>query len=123
MVQNSSPALTVAMAFHQAWTSRDVDRAMSYVSEDIVCEAPAGRIEGLERYRAFWAPFVQIFTGSDVIASCGDDETAVLMYDAHTTLVASALTAEWYLVRDGKIARSRIVFDRAAFQAARKAAD
>ncbi len=122
MAENSSPALTVAMAFHQAWTGKDLDRAMSYVREDIVCEAPAGRIEGMERYRAFWAPFLQIFTSSDVVAAFGDDETALLMYVAHSTSVASALTAEWFAIEDGKISRSRIVFDRTPFDAARKAA-
>ncbi len=122
VAENNSPALTIAMAFYQAWTSKDVDRAMSYVNDDIVCEAPSGRIEGIERYRAFWAPFVQIFTNSDIIAAFGDDETALLMYDARSTLVASALTAEWFTTRDGKISHSRIVFDRTPFDAARKAA-
>ena len=122
MGEYNSPALRVAMAFYQAWTGKDLDRAMSYVSDDIVCEAPPRRIEGIEQYRAFWAPFLQIFTKADVIAAFGDGETALLMYDAHTTPVASALTAEWFTTKDGKISRNRIIFDRVPFQAARKAA-
>ena len=122
MAEYNSPALTVAMAFYEAWTSKDLDRAMSYVSDDIVCEAPPGRIQGIEQYRAFWAPFLQIFTEADVLAAFGDGETALLMYDAHTTLVASALTAEWFTTKEGKISRNRIVFDRIPFEAARKAA-
>lgn len=122
MAEYSRPALTVAMAFYEAWTGKDLDRAMSYVSDDIVCEAPPGRIEGIEQYRAFWAPFLQIFTKAEVIAAFGDGETALLMYDAHTTLVASALTAERFTTEDGKISRNRIVFDRTPFEAARKAA-
>jgi len=44
------------------------------------------------------------------------------MYDAHSTLVASALTAEWFAITEGKISQSRIIFDRVPFVAARTAA-
>lgn len=50
--------LQVATAYHEAWTSKDLDRAMSYIADDIVCDAPAGRIEGAAAYQAFMAPFV-----------------------------------------------------------------
>jgi len=60
VAEHKSPALTVAMALYQAWTGKDLDLAMSYVSDDIVCEAPPGRIEGKEQYRAFWGPFSRI---------------------------------------------------------------
>lgn len=122
MAEGSSPALAVAMAYYQAWTGKDIDRAMTYVADHIVCEAPAGRIEGAERYRAFLAPFAQMLTGSDVIAAFGDDDTALMMYDPHTTLVDSAPTGEWFKIEEGKIARSRLVFDRTPFDAARRAA-
>ncbi len=122
MAENSSPALTVAMAYYRAWTNKDMTGAMSYVADDVVCEAPAGRIEGAEPYRAFLAPFAQMLTGSDLIAAFGDDETALLMYDPHTTLVESAPTGEWFSVRDGKIVHSRLVFDRTPFDAARRRA-
>jgi ketosteroid isomerase-like protein len=40
--------LQIALAYHEAWTNKDLDRAMSYIAEDVVCDAPAGRIEGAE---------------------------------------------------------------------------
>ncbi|MGN6169719.1 MAG: hypothetical protein ACTHQQ_16340 [Solirubrobacteraceae bacterium] len=39
MPDQSSPALRVALAYYDTWTNKDLERAMSYVSEDIVCEA------------------------------------------------------------------------------------
>jgi len=122
VTQTSSPALTVAMAYYEAWTARDMDRAMTYVADDIVCDAPAGRIEGAGRYRAFLAPFAQMLTGSDLIAAFGDEQTSLMMYDPHTTLVQSAPTGEWFRIEDGKIVQSRLVFDRTPFDAARRAA-
>jgi SnoaL-like domain len=120
--QDSSAALTVAMAYYQAWTTKDVDRAMTYVADDVVCEAPSGRIVGIERYRPFVAGFAQMVTSADLLAAFGDDETALLLYDPHTTLVESAPTAERITVRDGRIVHSLLVFDQTPFIAARQAA-
>ncbi|HEY5989348.1 MAG TPA: hypothetical protein VIV12_23650 [Streptosporangiaceae bacterium] len=57
-------------------TATDMGRAMTYVAGDMVCEAPAGRIEGAARYRALLGPFAQMLTHTDMIAAFGDDETA-----------------------------------------------
>ncbi len=121
MTEKSSPALDTALAYHRAWTSHDFDQAMTYIAEDIVCDAPAGRIEGAEAFRAFMGPFAQILTASNLIAAFGDDQTALLMYDTETVPVKSAPGSECVTVRDGTITHIRIVFDRAPFEAARKA--
>ena len=120
MTQDPSAALSVALAYYHAWTGKDVDRAMTYVADDIVCEAPTGRIEGVEGFRQFMTPFAQMLTGSDLLAAFGDDDTAVLMYNPHTILVQDAPSAERFTVKDGKIVHSLLVFDRTPFDAARR---
>ncbi|MBV9049840.1 MAG: nuclear transport factor 2 family protein [Solirubrobacterales bacterium] len=120
MNDTASPALEVALAYYEAWTSKDLDRAMSYIAADIVCNAPAGRIEGAEAYRQFMAPFVEMLIGTELIGAFGDDEKALVMYDTETSLVKSGPAAECVTVRDGKILNSWFVFDRAPFQAARQ---
>jgi hypothetical protein len=52
----SGRALDVALAYYDAWTSKDLERAMALVADDIVCEAPPGRIEGADAYRNFMGP-------------------------------------------------------------------
>src|SRR5205823_518351 len=118
----TSPALEVALAYYRAWTNKELDEAMSYIAEDIVCEAPAGRIEGAAAYRAFMAPFIGMLVGSNMIAAFGDEQTALVMYDTETIPVKSAPGAECVTVREGKISHSRFIFDRAPFEAARRAA-
>jgi hypothetical protein len=117
-----STALSVALAYYHAWTGKDVDGAMTYVADDVLCEAPTGRIQGLEGFRQFMAPFAQMLISSDLTAAFGDDQTAVLMYNPHTTLVQDAPSAERFTVRDGRIVHSLLVFDRTPFDAARRAA-
>ena len=121
MTQHPSAALSVAMAYYHAWTAKDVDRAMTYVADDVVCEAPTGRIDGVEGFRRFMAPFAGMLISSDLIAAFGDDRTAVLVYNPHTTLVEHAPSAECFTVKDGRIVRSLLIFDRTPFDAARRA--
>ena len=116
-----SPALRTALAYYRAWTSHDLDTAMSYIADDIVLDSPGGRLEGAEAYRGFIGPFLQILTGSKMIAAFGDEETALVMYDTETGPVKSAPGAEWVTVKDGKITYSRNVFDSAPILAALQA--
>ncbi|MFL6128530.1 MAG: nuclear transport factor 2 family protein [Mycobacteriales bacterium] len=118
---NDRPALTVALAYFDAWSGGDLDRAMAYVAPDIVCDAPAGRIEGAPAYRAFLEPFVRMLVSARMIAAFGDAETALVMYDTRTTLVPSAPGAECVTVERGTIRYSRFLFDRLPFETARRA--
>ncbi|MEU2037346.1 nuclear transport factor 2 family protein [Nocardia niwae] len=115
-------ALRTSLAFYRAWTEHDFDNAMTYVADDIVCDAPAGRIAGAAAFRDFLEPFSRILTDSTLLASFGDEHTALLMYDTVTIPVANAPGAEWHTVVDGRITYVRIIFDRAPFDAVRAAA-
>ena len=122
MTDDRGDALQVALAYHHAWTGGDLDRAMTHVADDVVCLAPAGRLDGADAFRAFMEPFARMLTRSNLIAAFGDDRTAVLMYDTETALVDDAPGAECVIVEEGRIVHMRIVFDRAPFEAARRAA-
>jgi ketosteroid isomerase-like protein len=120
MIENST-AREIAVAYYEAWTNKDMDLAMSYFADDVVCDAPAGRITGIAAYRDFLGPFTQIVLEAKLIAAFGDDSTAMLMYDTRTVPVADAPGAECVTVVDGKIVYNRFIFDRLPFAEARRA--
>jgi hypothetical protein len=122
MTDVSTAALDAAVAYHRAWTGGDFERAMDYIADDIVCLAPAGRIEGIDAFRRFMGPFAGSLTGSSLVAAFGDDEQAVVVYETATMPVADAPGAECVTVKDGRITHMRIIFDRLPFEAARRAA-
>ncbi len=122
MTEHPSPPLQVALAYYHAWTGKDVDAAMGHLADDVVCDAPAGRIQGTEAYREFLGPFAQMLLGSELLAAFGDETKAVLVYDTRTPPVESAPGAECLTVRDGKIVHNRFIFDRLPFEEARRAA-
>lgn len=113
----SSPALQVALEYHRAWTAGSIDQALELVAADVVCDAPRGRLTGMEAYRPFIANFQPLVLGYDLIAAFGDEETAVLVYDLHTAPVKSALTCECFTVRNGQIIQNRLIFDQTPFAA------
>ncbi|MGI8780883.1 MAG: nuclear transport factor 2 family protein [Solirubrobacteraceae bacterium] len=122
MTDSTGKALRTALAYYEAWTNHDFDRAMTFIADDIVCHAPAGRLDGADAFRGFMEPFTQIVTRSALIAAFGDDQTAVLMYDTDTVPVPNAPGAECLTLSEGAISQIRIIFDRAPFVAARQAA-
>jgi ketosteroid isomerase-like protein len=52
----ASLALQTALAYFRAWTSHDIDWAMTYIADDIICQAPGQRLEGAAAFRGFMGP-------------------------------------------------------------------
>lgn len=87
MIENHGTALQTVLAYHEAWASKDLEQSMRFIADDIVCEAPAGRIEGAHAYRGFLESFFQLLKRARLVASFGDHETAMLLYDNETVPV------------------------------------
>lgn len=114
-------ALDTTVNYFTAWTGGDFDKALQYVSPEIVCRAPAGMITGIDAFRAFMGPFARSLLSSELLAAFGDENTALIMYDASTQLVQNAPGAELHTVTDGLITSITIIFDRQPFVEARAA--
>lgn len=114
-------AVEVSLAYYEAWTGKDFDRAMTFIADDVVCDAPGGRLDGAEAFRGFMGPFAKIVTRAELIAAFGDQQTAVLIYDTDTVPVLHAPGAECHTVKDGKVTHVTIIFDRQPFTEARAA--
>jgi len=121
MTQHTTPLETL-LAYHDAWSRGDFDAAMRYVADDLVCDAPAGRLVGADAFRAFMGPFAAMLTRYERLAAFGDDRVAVVVYDTDTRAVDGAPAAEVVTVVDGRLRTMRIIFDRLPFEEARRAA-
>ena len=83
----AASAQKIAEDYSRAWMSGDVDKAMSYIADDIVCEAPGGTIEGTSAYRKFLDDFLPILTSATVTKVLGDDTSAAVVYTTDTKFV------------------------------------
>lgn len=118
MIGHQGRALQAALEYYEAWASKDIERTMRFVADDIVCDAPAGRMQGAQAYRGFLQSFFELLERAELVASFGDDETAMLLYDNETVPVPSAPCAGHFTVEDGKVTRNRLIFDRVPYEAA-----
>jgi len=109
-------AQQVAEGYASAWTSGDIDTAMSYVADDIVCEAPAGAIEGKAAYREFTATFVtRLLVTGRVTAVLSGENSASILYTNDTKVVPGMRAMDYATIENGKITRLITVFDRLPF--------
>lgn len=115
MTQASAAVLETVKDYHRAWTQGDVDQAMAWVADDILCRAPGGDISGKEAYRAFLADFAPNLTGLSDVASFAEGDRVALFYYPHTAVTRTAPAAECFTVRDGLIVENVLLFDRLSF--------
>ena len=106
----------IVQDYHRAWTSGDVDHAMTRIDDDIVCRAPGIDLNGKDAYRAFIAGFAPALTGIGDIAEFADGDRVALFYYPRTTATTTAPAAECFTVRDGRIAESVLIFDRLSYR-------
>lgn len=111
MTEHPTP-LAVAIAFTEAWTRHDMDTAADYLAADVIFDGPvAGHLTGAEAYMEGLTPFAQAVTDMRMIAALGDDEQALIMYEATTGPFGTLTCAEHLTIRDGKIQADRLTFD------------
>jgi ketosteroid isomerase-like protein len=111
----NSTAYEIVKRYHRAWTSGDVERAMSYVAEDVSCRAPGVDLKGKDDYRGFIGGFAPALTGIGDIAEFAEGDRVALFYYPQTAATSTAPAAECFTVRDGRISESVLIFDRLSY--------
>ncbi|UWU77562.1 nuclear transport factor 2 family protein [Bradyrhizobium huanghuaihaiense] len=115
--QSSGEAVQIANTYVEAIARKDVDTVISISADDIVCTSPRGRIVGTSTFREFHGGFARMLQKVTLLATYGDDQQAVVVYNADTHPVANAIVAELLKVRDGKIVSTEVIYDAAPFAA------
>jgi ketosteroid isomerase-like protein len=110
-----SEAARIAEAFFDAWTSKDLTRARQLVHDDLSFEGPIDTFSDADSYLQSLQGLSQIITGIDKRKLFVDGDDVCIIYDMHTGPVPDSRIAEWYTVRDGRIASISVVFDARPF--------
>ncbi|GAA4816448.1 nuclear transport factor 2 family protein [Tomitella cavernea] len=108
-------AYDTVQKYHRAWTSGDIDTAMSYVADDVACRAPGVDLDGKDAYRGFIGGFAPMLTGIGDIAEFVDEDRVALFYYPQTMSTSTTPAAEFFTVKDGKITESVLIFDRLSY--------
>ena len=114
-MSNAHSAVDVVEAYHHAWTSGDVDLALTYVSDSVVCSAPSPEITTKADWRAYLSGFAPMLTGAPELTRMTDGNRVALWYYPQTAMTDTALASELFTVDDGRITDIRLSFDRLSY--------
>lgn len=112
---SAQAALDIVTRFHRAWTGGDLDTAMAQVTDDFVCHTPGDGTMGKAAYRDYLASFIPVMTGVADLAHFADGDHVALFYYPQTAVTDKTLAAEYFTVRDGRVAESFLAFDRLSY--------
>jgi ketosteroid isomerase-like protein len=98
--------------YHNAWTTGDITRARGYLADDLDFRGSIDTFNKADDFVAALRQFQGMLRGVTVLQSFFDETGAALLYDCNTATPAGVIrTAEFFAVRNGKIAEIRLVFD------------
>jgi ketosteroid isomerase-like protein len=110
-------AAQIVEEYFDAWTSKDFDTARSLLRDDLSFRGPIETLADADSLIASLKGLAQIVTGADRRGLVEQNDQVCVIYDLHTLPVPDAPVAEWYTVRDGKIAAIQAFFDARPFAA------
>ncbi|MFC0623415.1 nuclear transport factor 2 family protein [Kribbella deserti] len=108
-------ALSTVEAYHQAWTSGDVDKALTYLSDDVRCFAPDENVTTKAEWREYLASFVPMLTAAPEHSRMTAGPRVALWYFPQTAETTTTLASELFTVQAGQIVEIRLAFDRLGY--------
>ena len=115
-------ARDIVKRYFEARTSGDAATARSLLRDDLSFRGPFDTFDNADDYTRAIQGFAQIVERDDRRTLLSEGDEAVLVYDLVTkTPAGTAPVAEWYRVRDGRIAAIQAFFDARPFAAMREA--
>ena len=109
--------LTLARAYHTAWTSRHFDEAEQYLADALVVEVPINDYPTRADFLRAVELTRDMTDAITMLAEFGKPGEALLVYDLKLPMT-DLRVAEHFTVRHGQITRIRQIHDTAALRAA-----
>jgi uncharacterized protein YndB with AHSA1/START domain len=115
---STDDAISVARAYHNAWTANEYDRAGSLLADELAVEVPIKRYATKALFAQALAGFGSTVQHVELLSATAGDGEAMLLYDLDADGLGQMRVAEHFTVEDGKITRLRQIHDTAAVRAA-----
>lgn len=113
---SASKTLSVAKAYHRAWSTRDFANIGRYLADDLQVEVPINSYAGKSDFLEAVQRTAEQTSRVDLLAEFADGDQAMLLYDM-TLPIGQLRVAEHFTISDGEIHRVRQIHDTAALRA------
>jgi ketosteroid isomerase-like protein len=98
--------------YHDAWTTGDITRARGCLADDLDFMGSIDTFNKADEFVAVLTQFQRMLRSVTMLKSFFSEAGAALLYDCDTASPAGVIrTAEFFTIRDGKIAEIRLIFD------------
>ena len=104
-------AATVAATYFDAWRERDFGRLRSVLADDVDFSGPLASVQGGDGCLRGLQGMAEIMTGLEIRKVFRDGNDVLTWFDLSTKVADTVPVANWMQIRDGKVARIRVVFD------------
>ena len=109
----------IALSYIEACSNKDYAKVTSLLSPEISFVGPGNSTNGAELYLAVLKRLAPIWVRSDVKKVLVDGDDVAVIYDFVTdTASGSVAILELMHIENGRIASTKLIFDRLAFKAA-----
>jgi SnoaL-like domain len=109
--------LTVAQAYHAAWTAKNFSRAADLLSAQLHVEVPINDYPTKASFVEALASFGTLVTAVDLLAEMGQADEAMQLYDMRVDDLGTIRVVEHFTIADGQIAQLRQIHDTALLTA------
>src|SRR5215467_5497615 len=110
-------AQETVLAFQKAIGHRDLAAARKLLLDNLEFRGPIDTFHKADDYLHAIQKLSAIVEGVDILKVFEDGDDVSLFCELKTKTVGTSFVAEWYKVKDGKIASVRVVFDARPFAA------
>jgi ketosteroid isomerase-like protein len=107
-------AREVVERWHEAWAGKDFETGRTLLHDDLSFRGPIDTFDNADDYLAALQRLAAMVKSIDLQRTVAEGDEVVLMLELDTPMGRSPV-AEWYRVRDGKIAEVQVYFDARPF--------
>ena len=105
----------IVLAFQQAIGNKEFAAARKLLHDNLEFHGPIDTFHKADDYLHAIQKLSVIVEGVEILKVFEDGNDVSLFCDLKTKTVGTSFVAEWYKVKDGKIASVRVVFDARPF--------
>jgi ketosteroid isomerase-like protein len=113
-------ARSVVERYHEAWRNHDYEAARALLQDDLSFSGPFDTFDRADDFIEAIKALAPIVEDVHVRRLFADGDDVCLIFDMVTAGAGTQPIAEWYSVRDGRIASLRVIFDARPFAALRE---
>jgi hypothetical protein len=110
-------AQEIVLSYQEAVGKKDFSAARKLLQDNLEFRGPIDAFHKADDYLHAIQKLSAIVEGVDILKVFEDGNEVSVFCDLKTKTVGTAFVAEWYKVKDGKIASVRVVFDARPFAA------